>query len=166
MAIVLPHPRQGGKVVRLWTVGEAVRRQGWFLWASLIALFVLLGIGSIGPRVEYSYFPVVKDFHLIAQRQLADGTISFQVDYEKVRNCTPRDLVWYKARGGSDFEPALITQSDPTLSSLPDHPTGWVLSGVWKSAEPGQFMAVVKYDCGMPWTTLAKYGPVILVGAD
>lgn len=164
MALTLQNPRQGARMVE-HTVGMAIKRQGWFLWAAAIALFALLGISSVAPRVEYSYFPVVRDFRLVSQQQLPDGSILFQVNYEKIRNCAPRDLVWYRTRGGDDFEPALITR-DGGPRSLPNYPLGPVLSGVWKAAEPGQFMAVVKYDCGLPWTTLAKYGPVALVGQD
>lgn len=120
---------------------------------------VVLAFGyHFGPRIEEGQFPIVANFvtrDIVAQ---PNGRLHFRGSFTKLRACKPLSIVWFIEEPDDTFTPADDVKA-VTQGVLINRPLGRQVSAWYDVPKPGVYVAFLEYDCRLPWTSTAKWGP-------
>lgn len=122
---------------------------------------------NVGPYAETALWPVVKDFRVLAEHELADGRVSLdQVEFSKARNCEYIGISWYRGSRGGVFERVPVeTRRRTGDDSSPNRPLGRQRTGPWIIALPsleelkGNSFAELQHRCQPLWITTTRLYP-------
>lgn len=130
---------------------------------------LLVGVGSLavlglayfaGHEIERRGFPIVADFITRDIVPQPDGTLNFRGSFTKLRACRPIDITWFIEDIDGLFAVAVPeVHAVDQLPRLANRPLGRQVSAWYNVPRAGVYFAILNYDCRLPWTTKAKWGP-------
>lgn len=128
-------------------------------FGALFALVYIL-IMHAGPQFEANTRPVVSNVSVTVLEK-TDETVDIQLRFMKDRPCQAIGAAWFvQTPEGTEA----VTMRFLDTSPLNDRPIGWNVSRPIRVSIPRRLQAyesfgVARYNCGMPWSTTAIFGP-------